>query len=95
MFIISLTYKSSIEDVEKYLPDHIAFLDKYYMLEKFIFSGRKIPRTGGIILAHNISKDEVERIIKEDPFSIHNMANYDITEIFPTKYDKRFEVFVR
>lgn len=94
MVIISLTYKKPIEEVEKYIKDHINFLEKYYALDKFVFSGRKNPRTGGIILANNISKIEVQEIIKEDPFYKHQIADYEITEFTPTKYDQRFKPFI-
>ncbi len=41
MFIVNLKYIKPITEVEKYLPNHILFLDKYYKAEKFICSGRK------------------------------------------------------
>lgn len=83
-----------IEAIEKHLPEHIAFLDKYYALDKFICSGRKNPRTGGIILANNLSKGDLDLIICEDPFCKYGIADYEIIEFIPTKYDKRFELFI-
>jgi uncharacterized protein YciI len=94
MFIISLTYKKPIEVVEKFIQEHILFLDKYYSLNKFVFSGRKNPRTGGIILATNVTPFEINEIIKEDPFQKHDISDYEIIEFIPTKYDKRFETFI-
>ena len=41
MFIISLTYKSSIENVEQLIPQHTIFLNKHYESGQFIASGRK------------------------------------------------------
>lgn len=94
MFIVSLTYKKSIEEVEKYIPEHIVFLDKYYEKKKFVFSGRKNPRTGGVILVNNVTRYELEEIILEDPFRKYDIADYEITEVLPTRYDKRFECFL-
>jgi uncharacterized protein YciI len=56
------------------------FLRKYYKSNTFIASGRKVPRTGGIILVLAKSKEEVEAIINEDPFIINKLAKYSITE---------------
>lgn len=95
MFIVSLTYIKPIEEVEKHIPEHIAFLDKYYALQKFICSGRKNPRTGGIIVANNVTESELREIIKEDPFWKHEIASFELIEFIPTKYDKRFEAFVK
>ncbi|SMO59564.1 Uncharacterized conserved protein YciI, contains a putative active-site phosphohistidine [Chryseobacterium rhizoplanae] len=94
MFIISLTYRSSLENVERLIPQHNIFLNKHYESGRFIASGRKEPRTGGIIIANAESKNEVEQIIFEDPFYIHQVADYDITEFIPSKYHENFKLFI-
>jgi uncharacterized protein YciI len=94
MFIISLTYKSSIEEVERLIPQHTIFLNKYYESGRFIASGRKEPRTGGIIIAKAASAKEIEQIIAEDPFYIHEIADYTITEFIPSKYNDNFKIFI-
>ena len=94
MFLILLKYKKPLEEVEKYLDEHVQFLDKYYSQEKFIFSGRRNPRTGGVILVKVDSEAEARQIINEDPFHQNNIAEYEVIEFFPTKYDPRFSCFV-
>lgn len=94
MFIISLTYIKPLEEVEKYLTEHITFLNKYYANNNFVCSGRKNPRTGGVILCNAKNMKEVEEIINEDPFKKNRIANYDIVEFQPTKYAEDFKVFV-
>ena len=68
MFIINLTYIESLEAVEKHLQEHINFLNHYYAEGLFIASGRKNPRTGGIILMQGKNKEVVQEIIRQDPF---------------------------
>lgn len=94
MFILNLTYIKPISEVEKYLSRHIEFLDKYYANEKFICSGRKNPRTGGIILCNAQDMDEVNTILREDPFYEEEIADYEIIEFLPTKYGENFKVFI-
>ncbi|GFZ33182.1 hypothetical protein CSC2_37080 [Clostridium zeae] len=94
MFIINLTYIKPIEEVEKYLNEHIAFLNKYYDNKNFICSGRKNPRTGGVILCNAKDMKEVEGIINEDPFKKNTIAAYEIVEFQPTKYAEDFKIFV-
>ncbi len=91
MFIISLTYKTELSEVDRHISDHISYLEKYYATGKFIASGRKVPRTGGIILVNASNKEEVDAIINEDPFKIANVANYDVVEFIPTMAAKEFE----
>lgn len=94
MFIVNLTYVKPLEEVEKHLVEHIKFLNKYYTINKFICSGRKNPRTGGVILCNAKNMEEVNEIISEDPFNKNSIANYDVVEFQPTKYTEDFKVFV-
>lgn len=95
MFILFLKYIKPIEEVEKELNSHTIYLEKYYSLQKFICSGRRNPRTGGVILCNAKDINEVEEIIKEDPFYEKKIAEYEITEFMPTKYDDKFKYFIR
>ena len=79
-FIIILTYKISLDEVDTHIKDHILFLDKYYNSGNFILSGRKNPRTGGVILCKFNSSEEVHSIIKEDPFYTYKIADYEVIE---------------
>ena len=88
MYIVNLNYINEVSEVEKHLEEHIKFLEKYYEMGKFICSGRKNPRTGGVILLNAESLSEVEKIILEDPFNANEIAEYEITEFFPTKYTR-------
>lgn len=80
MFIIDLHYIVPLDVLDSHMTDHVKFLQKYYKQHTFIASGRKVPRTGGIILAVAKSKQEVEEIVQEDPFFIHKLAEFKITE---------------
>lgn len=94
MFIIILHYAAPIERIDSLMPMHRKFLDKYYLLNKFICSGARVPRKGGVILCNAIDYNEVSRIIAEDPFYISNSAKYEIIEFTPSKYVPDFESFV-
>ena len=80
MFIIELSYKVPLEEIDANMKAHIQFLDKYYQSKNFIVSGRKIPRDGGIIIATASNKKEVESIIKQDPFYKYKLADFRIIE---------------
>ena len=49
MYIVSLTYHRPIAEVDSHLDGHIARLKTYFQDGTFIASGRKNPRTGGVI----------------------------------------------
>ena len=85
MFIINLTYKTELEKIDEFLDEHIDFLNEQYELGNFLASGRKIPRTGGIIISKIENKKELEKIIEKDPFNIHQLADYELIEFIPSK----------
>lgn len=91
MYIVNLTYKVSLEAVDNYLDNHVAYLNEQYQLGNFHASGRKVPRTGGIILSKMSDKNELLKIIAKDPFKINDLADDEITEFIPTKTCQELE----
>jgi uncharacterized protein YciI len=80
MFVIELTYKAALREIDAHMPAHVIFLKKYYASGNFLVSGRKIPRDGGIILAVGKSRQQIEAIIQEDPFYTRGLADFRIVE---------------
>ncbi len=91
MFVVSLTYKKELSEVEKFIEPHIEFLKEKYAKNIFLASGRKVPRTGGVILAMAESRGQLLEELKDDPFYINGIANYDIIEFVPSMTCKEFE----
>ncbi len=90
MFIFSLTYVKSIPEVERFLPEHIKFLDEHYEKRLFLCSGRKVPRTGGIILCDCRNMENAKTIMEKDPFYKEGIAEYEIIEFIPSKSSAGF-----
>jgi uncharacterized protein YciI len=80
MFVVELIYKADLEEIDARMRAHMAFLKKQYAEGRFLISGRKIPRDGGIILALGKSRDEIETIMREDPFCKHALADFRLIE---------------
>lgn len=91
MFIFNLTYVKPLSDVERLLPAHIEFLDEHYKKNLFMCSGRKVPRTGGIILCNCTDMAEAKVIMEKDPFYKEGIAQYEIIEFVPSKSSKAFQ----
>ncbi|MBT1442913.1 GTP cyclohydrolase [Shewanella sp. JM162201] len=94
MFIVSLTYTAPLDEIDKFIPEHIAFLNEQYALGHFQLSGRKVPRTGGIIIATVKDRDSLDNILAKDPFQLEKLANYDVIEIVPTKSSKHLAFLI-
>jgi uncharacterized protein YciI len=80
MFVIELIYKADLAKIDAHMAAHMKFLEKHYASGHFLVSGRKIPRDGGIILAVGESRQEIEAIVKEDPFVERGLAEFRVIE---------------
>jgi len=80
MFVIELTYKVPLTEIDAHMKAHVAFLKKHYTAGQFLVSGRQIQREGGIILAMGESREQIETIMKEDPFCRQGLADFRVIE---------------
>ena len=84
MFILSLTYLKSNDEADRHMQPHMAWVAEGYDKGWFLASGRKVPRTGGVILARG-ERAAIEAFVAADPFTVHGVASYEITEIALTR----------
>ena len=94
MFLLLSKYIKPLDEVERLLPEHRAFLDRFYREGKLVCSGPRDPRTGGVILADVDSEVEAMKIVVEDPFFTEKVAHYELVRFTITRSDPRFAAFV-
>ena len=80
MFIIELSYKVPLSEIDAHMRAHMAFLKKYYAAGRFLVSGRKVPRDGGVIVAVGENREQIEAIAREDPFVAQGLADFRVIE---------------
>ena len=86
MFIIQLTYKTPLSEVDKYLLAHREFLDYHYKQGLLLVSGPMKPRTGGIIIALTKDRAYLESILQKDPYHLADITSYQLIEFTPVMY---------
>ncbi len=87
MYIVILTYKKPIEEIERLTVPHRAFLDTLYEQNVLLISGPQVPRTGGVLVARGgRTADELMTLLKEDPFYAEGIADYQVIEFNPVKH---------
>nr|WP_281360712.1 YciI family protein [Psychromicrobium silvestre] len=74
-----------MERVDQFMTAHIEWLEKNYSDGIFLASGRKVPRTGGVIFASGVERTELDRRLAEDPFNSQGIAEYSVIEFEPSK----------
>ncbi|WP_096085157.1 YciI family protein [Agaribacterium haliotis] len=85
MFIVDLTYIVDLELVEPHMQAHMAWLEQNYQQGVFLASGRKNPRSGGVILASCEDQRQLQKILQQDPFAVNKLVRTNITEVLLNK----------
>ncbi len=80
MFVLLLTYTRPLDEVDALMRKHMAWLNEQYDAGRFLVSGRRIPRTGGVILARGDDRAEIEALAATDPFVAGGVATCEVVE---------------
>lgn len=94
MFLIILKYVRPLNEIDQAVADHRSFLERHYANGHFLLSGRNEPRTGGVILVKAKNREEVEDLLRQDPYLQEGLAKYEIIEFVPSMAAAELEALV-
>lgn len=84
-FLIEIHYTSPLEIIDNLLVEHRKFLQTGYDRGWLLFSGPRNPRTGGIVIARAPDLLAIEEFFSDDPYFVHQAAEYTFVEFNPVK----------
>ena len=85
-YIIHITYVVPQNEVDLVRPEHREYLKLFYDNGTLLFSGPRMPPTGGILVAKAENDDFIKEMIASDPFSSKGIATYEIIEMNPAMW---------
>jgi uncharacterized protein YciI len=85
MFVLLSRYVKPLEEVDRWVAEHRAFLEKHFEAHHLLTSGPQNPRTGGVIVTHDMTRAEVEAMLAQDPFVREGVSEYEIIEFNRTR----------
>jgi uncharacterized protein YciI len=89
MFVAISTYRKPLEEVDKVAPAHAAWTARHYAAGRILGSGPLVPRTGGLIIAREESREAFLALLAEDPFQQQGIAQYEVFEFTPGPLPRR------
>lgn len=89
MFITLLKFSSNKNQASQFMEGHNDWIKRGFADGVFLLVGSLQPNLGGGIVAHNISRSDLESRINEDPFVTHDVVRAEILEITPARTDDR------
>lgn len=84
MYVLTLTYVVPLEEIDRVREAHMVWIGEQYGVGRFLVSGAKVPRDGGVILARAMGREELDEIVASDPFVVEGVATYDVVEFRAT-----------
>lgn len=85
MFVIQLKFSTNKANAGHFMDGHNAWLNDGFAKGMFLLAGTIQPKLGGAILAHNATLEQIQAIVKEDPFVAEGVVTAEIIEITPSK----------
>ena len=85
MFVLLLTYIKPLAEVDALMRDHMAWLNEHYDAGRLLVSGRRIPRTGGVIVARGDDRGEIEALAASDPFVTGGVATCEVIQFLASQ----------
>jgi uncharacterized protein YciI len=94
VFVLLLTYVKPLAEVDALMRDHMAWLTEQYDAGRFLASGRRIPRTGGVIIANGDDREEIEALAASDPFVSGGVATCEVIQFRASQSAPGLDVLV-
>lgn len=89
MFVVILRFSQNKEQASTYMDGHNQWIRSGFEDGVFLMVGSLKPGLGGTVVAHGVSRGDLESRVNEDPFVAENIVTAEILEIEPKKADER------
>jgi uncharacterized protein YciI len=89
MFVVTLKFAANKAAAPRLMEGHNAWITKGFEDGVFLLTGSMQPALGGAVLAHGISRTEIEARVAADPFVAEQVVSAEILEIAPGRLDER------
>lgn len=89
MFIVTLRFAADRAKAPLLMEGHNAWIKRGFDDGIFLLTGSLLPGAGGAVIAHNVSRADLDTRVQEDPFVAGNVVSADILEIAPGRLDER------
>lgn len=94
MFIVTLRFSDNKGRASAFMEGHNQWIRRGFEDGVFLMVGSLQPGLGGAVIAHDVSREALERRVNADPFVAENIVTAELLEIEPKKADERLNFLV-
>lgn len=89
MFVVTLRFSANRAKAARHMDGHNAWIRRGFEDGAFLLAGSLPSGAGGAVLAHGLSRDDLDARLREDPFVAEQVVEADILQIAPGRVDDR------
>ena len=89
MFVTLLRFSDNRGSAGQHMTGHQEWIKRGLEDGVFLLVGSIQPGLGGAVLAHNTSREELQKRVDQDPFVAQDVVTAEIIEIAPGMADER------
>ncbi|MFI2351073.1 YciI family protein [Streptomyces sp. NPDC019443] len=89
MFVVLLRFSGNSRSASQHMTGHQEWIKRGLDDGVFLLVGSIQPGLGGAVLAHNTSREELQKRVDDDPFVAQDVVTAEIIEIAPGMADER------
>ncbi len=89
MFVVTLRFSANKAQAPALMPAHNDWIRAGFDDGVFLMAGSLRPGLGGVVLAHGVTRADLETRVANDPFVAQDVVSADILEIAPGRADDR------
>ena len=91
MFVVLLKFTGDKSRAGQLMEGHKRWIERGFADGVFTLVGSLQPSAGGAVLAHGVSRSDLEERVNQDPFVIEKVVSAEILEITPSRADGRLQ----
>ena len=94
MFVVLLRLSGNKGQASRFLEGHKQWIQRGFDDGVFLLVGSLQAGGGGGVVAHNTSREDLQRRVDADPFVAEDIVSAEIVEIAPARADRRLQFLV-
>ena len=84
LYILSLKYVRPLEEVKAHLETHKQWLARHAVAGRILAAGPAEDKSGGLVLASCSNRAELDAMVAEDSFVLHQLVQVSVQSFEPT-----------
>lgn len=75
--VLTLTYVQPLDVVDETRPAHVAWIRREIEAGRMLLAGRQESQQGGVLITGDISIEDAEALMAEDPYQQAGLVRYE------------------